>query len=277
MHNYPFGRHIEVFQALTKSFAARGINYYMIGGQARDLLLSQKNIRPISVTTDIDFAIMIYDLGQFAELKEELYAIGFEATRFPYRIRWKKTNTLIDLLPFGSITTAEKVQFEKEAINLSVAGFADLLGALEHCFLDEAQTLSIPIAPLHGIFLLKIISWDDRPEVRQKDLDDLHQILTHYWDFYMEEAYDQHPDIFGHDINNIEGYGARILGRHIANTLSKSPELKTRITGILQRQAALVNPPGPMLLRFARETWDGEKTIEYSQELLDQVLLGLEE
>jgi predicted nucleotidyltransferase len=124
---------------------------------------------------------------------------------------------------------------------------------------------------------LKIISWDDRPEVRQKDLDDLHQILTHYWDFYMEEAYDQHPDIFGHDINNIEGYGARILGRHIANTLSKSPELKTRITGILQRQAALVNPPGPMLLRFARETWDGEKTIEYSQELLDQVLLGLEE
>lgn len=276
MHNYPFEQHIELFQALTKVFEAHGIDYYMIGGQARDLLLSQQNIRPISVTVDIDFAIKVYSMGQYHELKNELYAAGFEATKIPYRIRWKTTSTAVDLLPFGSITVDECIRFEEGSIILSVVGFEELLDAREHHFLDKAKTLSIAIAPLHGISLLKFISWDEKREVRQKDLDDLYQILTSYWDFYTDEAYDHHFDIFDPKVKYLEGYGARILGRHIAKSLSEAPYLKNRLIGILLSQSILVDPPGPMLLRFAKETWDGEKTIEYSQELLEQLLLGLE-
>ncbi len=277
MNDYPFQQHYAAFKALIETFEASGVHHYLIGGQARDLLLSQKNIKPISVTPDIDFAVMVQDFGQFNGLRKALFGVGFEQTKLPYRLLWPSTRTMIDLLPFGEIANEDVVHFPPPEFDLSVLGFHEISDQLQRYYIDEKRTLSIPIAPLHGIFLLKVISWDDRPEIRGKDLRDLQQILENYWGFYENEAYDEHWDIFEIEVENIEAYGARILGRHLARPLSKSNTLKSRVVGILQKQTDQVDPPSPMLLCFARENWEGDKNITFSKEMLDQVLLGIED
>jgi predicted nucleotidyltransferase len=277
MNNYPFQQHYEAFKTLIETFEASGIHHYLIGGQARDLLLSQKDIKPISVTPDIDFAVMVQDFGQFEGLRTALFGAGFERTKLPYRLLWPSSRTMIDLLPFGEIAADDVVHFPPPGFDISVLGFHEIGSHLERYYIDEGRTLSIPIAPLHGIFLLKVISWDDRPEIRGKDLKDLKQILAHYWTFYQEEAYDDHLDIFDLEIEPLEGWGARILGRHLAAPLSKSIALKQRVVDILVKQVVMVDPPGPMLLCFALENEDGDRSIVYAIGLLQQVLLGIED
>lgn len=277
MNNYPFQDHVEAFRVLIATFQARGILHYLIGGQARDLLLSKRDITPMALTRDIDFAIMVQDFGQFEGLRMALREVGFEETGLGYRMIWPKSRTMVDLLPFGEISMDDMVHFPPPAFDLSVLGFRELMNELDTCFIDQAQTLSMPIAPLHGIFLLKVISWDDRPEVRGKDLNDLRQILSHYWDFFQDEAYTHHFDIFEVDVESVEGWGARILGRHLGHPLSRSEVLRQRVVGVLAKQVSLVDPPGPMLVRFARESDEGDRNIFYAKELLEQVLLGIDD
>ena len=274
-NDYPFRHHKKAFQTLIEIFEKHSVVYFLIGGQARDLLLSQRDIHSPALTRDIDFAVMVQDFGQFSAIHAELLSAGFEKTSLSYRILWTESRTMIDLLPFGGIADKDVVHFPPTAFDLSVMGFLEIVEDLERHFIDREETVSIPIAPLHGIFLLKVISWDDRPEMRGKDLGDLGLILNHYWDFFEDEGYDRHLDVFDLKVVHYEAYGARILGRHLAKPLLKSSDLRARFLRILNKQAGMVDPPGPMLLRFSRETWDGERNIAYGKELLDQLLLGI--
>ena len=71
---------MEAFRALITTFELKGLLYYLIGGQARDLLLSKRDITPAALTRDIDFAIMVQDFGQFVGLRIALREVGFEDT-----------------------------------------------------------------------------------------------------------------------------------------------------------------------------------------------------
>jgi predicted nucleotidyltransferase len=268
-----FSEHKEAFEALTNVFNTFSIHYFLIGAQARDIHFYQKGIKPSRGTRDIDFAVMVQDMKQYKELKEALNAVGFENTKDPYRLNWSLGQTVIDLLPFGQIEQDYTVNFDQRNLELSVLGYSELNQELNHFYIDEDESVSIPVPPIHGIFLLKLLSWDDTKPNRDKDLTDLNQILHNYWTFVENEAYEKHLDLFKDNFNT-EIAAARILGRHLKATIQKSKTLKNSIIRILDEQTSQVEPPSQMLQHFAAKE---DKTIEEVKALLDEVLKGIRE
>ena len=270
---YAFEEHIEAFQILMEVFESFGIRYYLIGAQARDVRLLQKGIKPGRGTADIDFAVMIEDMDQYKDLRETLKRRGFKYTNEPYRLVWKKGDTVIDLMPFGEIEQDHTVNFDERDIELSVLGLTELIDGIEQVQLDSEGGMSLPVPPLHGIFMLKLLSWDDKKPGREKDLQDLNFILSNYWDIIEDEAYDKHLDLFDDDFQ-MEIAAARILGRQLKETLKKSEVLEKRIVQILEREANEQDPPGLMLRSIAGYR---DKPITDVQRILIEVLKGIKD
>lgn len=273
--DYAFAAHAEAFQVLIDVFNSFSIRYFLIGAQARDLHFYQKGIKPARGTRDIDFAVMVEDMPHYLELLNTLKQRGFDGTIEPYRLIWKKGDTVIDLLPFGQIEQDYTVNFNEREMALSVLGYREINEELEEIELAfPEQTISIPVPPLHGLFLLKLLSWDDKKSAREKDLKDLNQILNHYWEFVEEEAYEKHTDLFNEDDFRMDVAAARILGRHLHTTLEKSDLLRQKIIQILREQAAQTDPPGPMVGKMARER---DQSPDDIKRVMDAVLVGVEE
>jgi len=58
--------------------------------------------------------------------------------------------------------------------------------------LDEETT--VQVTPLEGIIILKLVSFDEKPE-RTKDLDDIYDILVNYFEINGERFYEILPAI----------------------------------------------------------------------------------
>ncbi|HEY9084037.1 MAG TPA: nucleotidyl transferase AbiEii/AbiGii toxin family protein [Vicingaceae bacterium] len=273
LKHYAFSEHATAFKVLTEVFREFSIHYFLIGAQARDVHFYQQGIKPNRGTRDIDFAVMMQDMAGYNELKEALNQKGFENTKDPFRLNWSQGDTVIDLLPFGQIEEDYTVNFDERDLELSVLGYSELNEELQEFYLDEDESVSIPVPPLHGIFLLKLLSWDDTKPDRNKDLKDLNQILNNYWAFVENEAYEKHLDLFDDDFT-MDMAAARILGRHLKATILKSPTLQTNIIRILEEQTNQIDPPGLMLQSFAGEN---DTSIEEVKILLDEILKGIKD
>jgi len=267
---YAFTEHTDAFSVLQEVFVNFSIHYFLIGAQARDVHFYQKGIKPTRGTRDIDFAVMVQDMRHYNELKEQLVNKGFVQTKDPFRLNWNEGQTVIDLLPFGEIEEDYTVNFDQRNVELSVLGYSELNDEIEQLSIDN--NISVPVPPIHGIFLLKLLSWDDTKPDREKDLTDLQQILSNYWAFSEDEAYEKHLDLFDDDNFTTELASARILGRHLKQIIQKSEILNKKIVQILHEQISQTDPPGLMVQQFANTQ---QKTIEEIRLLLDTILKGI--
>lgn len=268
-----FREHKEAFTVLLAVFNAFSLRYFLIGAQARDIHFLQQGIKPARGTRDIDFAVMVHSMEYYKALKNSLIENGFERSSDPYRLNWDKGKTVIDLLPFGKVEQNYTVHFLEREIELSVLGYSELNEELENFYLNEDESVSIPVPPLHGIFILKLLSWDAKKPGREKDLIDLNLILENYWSFVENEVYDKHLDLIDDDFEMGKA-AARVLGRHLKVTLNKSEVLQRQIRRILEEQTEEVGLVGVMLQKFASES---RKTVEEVRFLLGEVIKGIDE
>ena len=206
---------------------------------------------------------MVATWEEYERLKEELIKRGFDKTKEPYRLVWNPDGTLIDLLPFGHIERGHSVFFPGSKLELVVAGYKELI--------DEVIPVSsIPVSPLHGLFLLKLLSWNGKKEEREKDLDDLIHILENYWEFVEDEAYEQHLDLFDDDFD-MQKAAARILGRQLRKTLDKSTYLKESVLRIIKEDISSASS-GAMTKRFSLKTGLPLDKVEI---ILNEILQGI--
>ena len=87
-------------------------------------------------------------------------------------------------------------------------------------------------SPVVGLIILKLISWNDKKE-RTKDLEDISLLLNSGWDFYEEEAYRNHLDLFNNDFEMTK-VAARIIGRKMKPILATNEKLNQTIISILE-------------------------------------------
>jgi predicted nucleotidyltransferase len=234
--DYSFQYHGEVYIILEEVFSKYGIAYYLIGANARDVHLYKKGIKPARGTADIDFAIMVPDFEMYNTLFKELCNHGFREVNEPYRLVFDKTNTVLDLMPYGEIEEAYTVNFTDRQLSLSVLGFKEVGQHIQNIEIPE-EGFTLPVTPIEGLFILKLISWKDKPSFRTKDLDDLSFLLKHAWDIYEEEAYTHHPDLFEDDNFDMHTAAAKIIGKKMALILAENKLLKNTITTILEEAA----------------------------------------
>ncbi len=248
-----------------------GIEYYLIGAQARDFHLLENGIAPSRGTQDIDFAVMMPELKHYHELRELLIKNNFRKVNEPYRLIYDKTNTVMDLLPFGEIEEQGTVTFTERQMELSVIGMKEVN---EHALLTEMDGLTIRVSPIEGIVLLKLISFSTKPD-RTKDLDDICQILKNYFDINEKRYHSEHLDLVDElaDENYIQLAGARLMGRDIKKILVQSDKLSNQIVGIIQNE--LAENPGSITQYFLSKNYF--KDYELIKSIFTQLLKGIQE
>lgn len=266
---YSFSDHGEVYQVLEKAFAHFNIAYYLIGANARDVYLYKAGSKPERLTGDIDFAVMVPDMVTYQNIFEYLIVQGFKTTQEPYRLIYLKTNTIIDVMPYGKIEQQYTVHFDKRDITLSVLGYTEVAQQKESFTLPET-TIEIPISPLEGLIILKLVSWSEKP-ARQKDLDDIAHLLKESWELLEEEAYAQHQDLFIEGFNQTRA-AARILGRRMKPILAQNDKLHSTVITILMEAINPALRTGNLEITLAKTL---RNDLEETRNILSEMVQGI--
>jgi predicted nucleotidyltransferase len=118
----------------------------------------------------LDFAILVDSWEKFAMVKQLFLDIpGFTdkertAQRLYYRPTGASFETIIDIIPFGKLETAERtIAWPPDAdVVMNVAAFSDVFESLLR--IQVRPDLIIPVASLPGLTVLKLFAWLDRHE-----------------------------------------------------------------------------------------------------------------
>ncbi len=262
----------EVFNLADEACRDLNTPLYLIGAQARHFHLAEKGIKPSRGTMDIDFALMLPDMNIYEKLLDSLLNKGFRKAAEPYRIIHDATNTVVDLLPFGEVEEKGTVKFTDRKTELSVVGLKEVLNEPSRMKLDEETT--VQVTPLEGIIILKLISFDEKPE-RTKDLDDIHDILIHYFEMNDNRFYEILPDCmdeFSETHFTLEA-GAWLAGYDIGRLLTAYDSLKKYIVNILENE---VNQEAGKISRYFynKAYFEDIETIKY---IFNLILKGIQQ
>lgn len=223
----------ELLQVVEKVFKKCDVDFYLLGAIARDTWYAKEQIAS-RATRDVDFAVYISEKSKYAEVFEELISKhGFsEIKDVPFRLQTPFTFT-IDIIPFGEISIDDAVVPDEGWDRpIFVNGFEEIFSKATIQVKDEDDDLEFKVATLPAILLLKLIAYDDRPEKRTQDPQDIVQIIENYFEVEKEMIWEEHHDLFDEESELIE-IGARVIGREINQIISENRTLKERVLNIL--------------------------------------------
>ncbi len=229
---------VAVLAAIAEVAAARGIQYFVVGATARDMVLSYGHgIASKRATVDIDLGVEVADWEEFSALKDVLVATGqFEPTQAVQRLLYKSALP-IDIVPFGPLEHANKeITWPPEhRVRMNVRGFSDAFRSAQVVRLRSNPVLDIPFATPVGLAVLKVIAWCERTPRGDKDSGDLDFLMRNYMDAGNQERLaEEHADMLADDDFDYERAGARLLGRDMAKIMST--ETRMVVLGILDQE-----------------------------------------
>jgi predicted nucleotidyltransferase len=216
-----------VVQALQDVAQALGIDYFLMGAAARDLMLQHAhNIAPSRLTEDVDFAVSVPNWTSFESLRTALLSSDqFSGNPSPaiHKLRHKATGLPLDIVPFGGIENTDRtISWPPDHHTVF-----DCFGAREafeaSIPLQLPNNVTLRVASIPALALLKITAWQDRKHSHPgRDAGDLLLYIRHYMDCNnLDRAAQDHRDLFNTDDYDHEATGARLLGRDIAHLLNK--------------------------------------------------------
>ena len=231
---------LEMMIRFRRIAEEQGVQFLLVGATVRELILvSHYKIDSRAKTHDLDFGVMLSDWESYARLARALETSGgFEQNKHrPHEFRYGDSNW-IDLIPFGTIGQGNTIAWPPERASImNVVGYEDVFHAAGE--IDFGQDIRIRSASLPGIVLLKLFAWNDRPNERTKDLQDIWLLLENYFvaGEIASRLHINHPDLLNLPTANFEILaGARILGRDLASLCS--PSTHTALNGLLEREHA---------------------------------------
>jgi predicted nucleotidyltransferase len=265
----------KVFDMLEESFTATGVDFYLIGAQARNAWYSKGNIIAGS-TKDADFAVLINNESDYDTVKKYLVSrYGFTESKQNAFVMLSPGGLPVDLLPFGAIEIDHVIVRHHNGLNnINVNGFNEVYKkGTEMMRMNTGH--EFVVASLSSIVLLKLIAFDDRPEQRQKDALDIDGIFTHYFELQSDVIYKDHIVIFEDEslqqaevsLNEIS---AIVIGREMKKIISNNEELTARINGILDRH--ILERENSLFVKGMLV--NSEDTVENKLKLLENVRRG---
>jgi predicted nucleotidyltransferase len=266
----------DMLSALERGFAKFGIDFYLVDAVARDVWMSGINkIEPRRTTGDIDFAVLINNIGTYESLKEYLIETeGFHPTKEnAFALLWEN-RSVVDLMPFGTIEDEDsKVTIEGTGYTtIHVPGFSEVYEeGLPEMELGNAHKFKFCTLP--GIVLLKMIAWNDRPEKRRDDIKDISDILNHFFNMYDNEIWDNHNDLFEEANADLKHIAAKVMGREMSKIARRNKKLFGRVEEILKTNTD--DMPNSKMAAIMIEYF--ENTVQENVMLLQQLKQGFTE
>jgi predicted nucleotidyltransferase len=177
---------MRVIAAVQAGAVAMGVELLLVGAAARDLLLVHVyGHRVRRATKDVDFAVAIASWDAYEQLQKRLMDHhGFrkdsrQLQRLSFAEPGEGSGTTIDLVPFGELQVDKQTLLWPPEMNvMTVAGFEEALRAAVE--VELAANLTVKVASLPGLALLKLFAWSDRSPQETKDAVDFHTLLRSY-------------------------------------------------------------------------------------------------
>jgi len=230
----------ELLVELNGYFASTGMNYYIIGATARDIVFSAlHNLESERKTFDLDIAIAIPDWDVFEKISQELCERPhFEKDKTEKQRFIFKGSYELDIVPFGELARADdKIYWPPEEDHaMSVKGFTEIANETIKLHVDEE--FYINVASLPGIFILKLTAWNDRNYKTRKDADDMSHIIASYLPIYQENLDKKYYHIYDDDDYTDYTAGAVILGNELNELLKGKDAIRNEIIAILGTELA---------------------------------------
>lgn len=222
-----------VLDAVAQALDALEINYYMIGALARQIWY-EKAKKSFRTTKDVDYGILVGSIQEFEAVKTYLVEQkGYTPGKENPFVLISPEGFQVDLLPFGEIEQAGQVVIERTGMStIQAHGMKEVYeNATEQVTLEIGNTFKA--ATLPGIVLLKLIAYDDRPERRQKDAQDIGNILNNFFELYENLIFENHSDLFGNEQQELLNISSMALGREISAIAASNNDLHQRLARIL--------------------------------------------
>jgi len=261
----------EIFDALEEAFLTVGIDYYLIGAQARDVWFSQAGMTPRQ-TNDVDFAVLVGSVTDYNAAREYLSKHKqFSETTTNSFVMLTENGAQVDILPFGGIEIDETVTVQGEGLSsIRVNGFMEVYESGT----EQMETTTghqFYVASLPAIVLLKLIAYDDRPENRDKDASDIAGILDYFFDMQSDMIFEHHNDLFTEKVG-LSDISAMVIGREIKKIIQFNAELISRINTILQGHVEKRENSAFIRMMLVNEN----DTVDSRIRLLEHLLKGLQ-
>jgi predicted nucleotidyltransferase len=214
---------VSIIRQVVRAAESQGLRLFIVGAQARDLLLQYVYDLPVHrATNDIDFGIIVESWDEFAKVRDDLVVDKkFQPHRTMKQRLVHQNGVLIDLVPFGDLEEISgQISWPPDfAIVMSTVGFREAYDS--SIKVRVADDLIVKVASLAGLALMKIVAWDERRF--ERDAEDLALIMRHYLDAgNQDRIYNEQGDCF--DLLNeefdYERASARILGRDVGRLLT---------------------------------------------------------
>lgn len=157
----------EVLRELSDRSERHGIEMFVLGAAARDLVVHAPTERSKRATVDVDVAIAV-DHVQF-----ERFTSGWERVRGSEH-KFKVLGVEVDVVPFGPMELRRTVELN-DGHRLDVNGLAEAASTAVLVVLSGG--LELKVASLPAQAALKILAWRDRHHDNPKDGQDLGEIL----------------------------------------------------------------------------------------------------
>jgi predicted nucleotidyltransferase len=259
---------VSILELIDRLLRDAKIPYMLIGATARDLLLYHVFGHAVTrATYDLDIAILVDSWDRFALVKRLFLDIpgftdkGRSGQRLYYQAPGARFETIVDIIPFGNVETAERtIAWPPDAdVVMNVAAFSDVFE--NSLRVQVHQDLIIPVASLPGLTVLKLFAWLDRHEDR--DVQDLRKLMETYTDAgNFDRLYDEESEelekvgfdtilagayLLGKDAKRITDENIRVQlstalsGRELASLILRLARTMSGFDDLTQSATVLVN------------------------------------
>lgn len=171
---------VEVLGVMARVLSEHGWKFVFIGAMIPQLLIDLRQGRDsLSRTTrDADAVVMVASWEDFRQMRQQLFRAGFQPGSAPHELRFGE-DVRVDLIPFGpELVEEDRLVWPEADRVMSTLGIEE---AFESARPEElAPGLSLPVVPIPGMMLLKLVAYQDRPEERARDLTDVVYCFEHY-------------------------------------------------------------------------------------------------
>lgn len=231
--------HLDVvLPCLERMFRENQIDFYILGGLARDINFISEDVRVKRITKDLDVAVYISEPIKYKKLILELVEReGFQKiSGNPVRLL-HPSDVVVDILPFDERSTSNTtmVRFGPAFSDFNLKGLYEIYthSTREHIIQEGDHRYQVTTP--EGIILLKFIAYNDKPAIRLKDLEDIGQLLKYYFDLNDQDIYENHNDLFGEEEKLLEQVSARVIGRKIRDILASNEVMETNFHNIIEK------------------------------------------
>lgn len=250
--------------------------YFLAGAMARDIVLT--NVFGIDTglaTRDVDFGVAVKDWDQFNLIKGLLIKTGrFNPAanieqRVYYRPNSGDSGYPVDIIPFGGTEAPPLFIAWPPGQNeiMSVIGYDEALATALPVQIDDG--LTVPVASLPGLTLLKLFAWKDRHPETRKDAQDLVILFRNYITAgNRDRIYDTELLLLQAVDYDVDLAGPRLLGKDVR--LIAAHATWVQVTALLNNAPLMERLVTHMSVVFQT----ADDSIDAARRLLDQFKSG---